>query len=90
MASECPIVASNIPSNMEVIHDGKTGLLFETTEPDDLGNKIILLASDISLRDRLAKGARSLVEAEFTLEKLISRTNQFYEGLIEKKRRRAG
>lgn len=86
MAAGCPIVASNIPSNMEVIRDGETGLLFHTESPEDLASKLIVLANDIGLQERLSRNAQNLAESEFTLQNLISNTNDFYQELLDQKR----
>lgn len=85
MAAGCPIVASRIPSNMEVIRDGETGLLFDTHSPEDLASKLIMLANDPALQARLSNNAMNLVEGEFTLQNLVENTNAFYRELLDRK-----
>jgi glycosyltransferase involved in cell wall biosynthesis len=85
MACECPIVASSIPSNREAIKHGETGLLFETSDPTDLADKLEILATSEQLRETVSRNARKFVVSELTLDQLIKRTNEFYQSLLEKK-----
>lgn len=70
MASGRCIIASDIPSNRELIADGKTGVLFSLKSKAELSNKIQVLLNDKATRTELARNAaeeaRKYDEGEMT------------------------
>jgi glycosyltransferase involved in cell wall biosynthesis len=52
-----PVLASNLGSLKEIIHDNRNGLLFEPNDVEGLRTKIALLCADNSLCRRLGKNA---------------------------------
>ena len=63
MASGTPIVASDLPSLREVLHNKENAILVEPDDANVLANGIKLLLNDRVLADRLAATARKEVEA---------------------------
>jgi glycosyltransferase involved in cell wall biosynthesis len=57
------VLASDIPGNRALVHDGVTGLLFGGAE--ELAVKAARLAGDPALRTRLGRAGRALVEREY-------------------------
>ena len=55
-AAACPVVASNIGGIPEYVRNGKSGLLFEAGNPQDLAQKLTHVLSDENLRKRLIAG----------------------------------
>ena len=70
-----PVIGSRIGGIPELIKDGKTGLTFETGNPDDLRKKISYLLNNTHRIVVMGKNARRLAEREFGSEK-------YYRGLI--------
>jgi glycosyltransferase involved in cell wall biosynthesis len=54
-----PVVASNVPSNLEIIKDGNNGLLAKAGNATDLAEKIGLVLHDSKLRETLARNNRA-------------------------------
>jgi glycosyltransferase involved in cell wall biosynthesis len=67
MALGTPCVATDVTGIPEVIRDGETGLLVGQGHSEGLANALQRLLSEADLRERLAVGARSLIEAEFDI-----------------------
>jgi glycosyltransferase involved in cell wall biosynthesis len=63
-----PVVGSNRGSIPEVVHDGKTGLLFEPGDGDDLAEKLAWLAGHPRECAEMGAAGRSLVENEHNVE----------------------
>jgi glycogen synthase len=57
-------LASDVGGLTELVQDGITGLTFARGDVRDLTEKILLLASDPALRDRLAAGGQTAVRRE--------------------------
>ncbi len=66
MASRRPIIASDLPSNAEVLTDGESALLVEPGDVAALAGAIRRLKDDPALRQRLADKAYSLVMERYT------------------------
>ena len=63
MAAERPIVASDLPSLREVLHDECNALLVAPDEPSALASAVTRLMTDKALAARLANAARLEVES---------------------------
>lgn len=62
MAYGCPIVSTNVGGIPELITDEVNGLLCPPASPECLAEKIIRLADDPALRERLGRAARKFYE----------------------------
>jgi glycosyltransferase involved in cell wall biosynthesis len=56
-ACKTPVIASDVPGLRDAIKDGETGMLYPYGEIDTLAEKMIRLAQDGSLRERLGNAA---------------------------------
>ena len=63
MASGLPCVVSKIRGNTDLITDGKNGYLCSLNDYTEFSERIILLAKDVVLRERLGKQALLSVQA---------------------------
>ncbi|MEE8305756.1 MAG: glycosyltransferase family 4 protein, partial [Gammaproteobacteria bacterium] len=67
-AKGTPVVASRLGAMAELVQDGRTGLLFEPGNPDDLVIKINLLITDKPKLGQMRLTARKAYETKFTAE----------------------
>ncbi|MFC2057183.1 glycosyltransferase family 4 protein [Chloroflexota bacterium] len=81
MASGKPVVASNVGGIPDVVDDGKTGLLFESENVEDLAVKMIKLLTDDELRERMGKAALEKAK-EYDWGKIAERTVAVYRKVI--------
>jgi glycosyltransferase involved in cell wall biosynthesis len=72
-----PVIAGDIPATREVISDGHDGYLVRP-EPSELTSRICALLGDPSLREHLGQAGRAKVQARYTWERLVERTEQVY------------
>lgn len=70
MASGKPIIAANIEGVKNLIEVGKTGILFEPGNPEDLAKKIIMLKNNSRLRTLLSIEARRFAIDYLSQEKM--------------------
>ncbi|MEP7290366.1 MAG: glycosyltransferase family 4 protein [Chloroflexota bacterium] len=66
MASHRPILASDLPSNAEVVTDGESALLVPPGDVDAIAAAVRRLKDDAALRQRLADNAYALVMEQYT------------------------
>ena len=82
MACGKPIVASNVGGIPFVVDDGKTGLLFESENVEELAEKVILLLRDKDLRAKMGEAGRERARG-FTWERSAEMTVEVYKEVIE-------
>jgi L-malate glycosyltransferase len=83
MACGCPVVASNVGGNPELVRNGETGLLFEPGDAAGLAATLQVLIEDESLRWRLVEAGASFVRSRFSIRSSAQRMGEIYERLIK-------
>lgn len=82
LAAGLPVVASALGGNLEIIQDGKTGLLVPPQDPQALAAALIKLLSDDALTARIAAAGHDYVKQNFSFECLIAELDQIYGRLL--------
>ncbi len=82
LASEVPVVISDIPGVREVIVEGKHGLLAEPMNPRDIAGKVRTLLENPDMADRMGKKGRKRVEEKFTWERVAKDIEEVYHSLL--------
>lgn len=81
MAHGKPIVASDIGGLPELVRHGRTGLLFEPGNAQQLSSYVRILLGDPDLRRKLGNEARKIAETEYSLERHGAALLSLYESL---------
>jgi len=77
-----PVIASRLGALAELVGDGKTGLLFEPGNPEDLASKISwMLENEISCCE-MGKNARKVFEERYTAEKNYEILMKIYHSVL--------
>lgn len=82
MASGAPVLASRVGGLPEIVEDGVTGLL-TSNEPRAVARSMQHLLADPALASRLATCAKSRVEKEFSISRMVSQTMRVYERILD-------
>ncbi len=77
-----PIVSSDVPGCREIARDGVNALLVPPRDPAALADALHRLISDAALRRRFGLRGREIVEAEFSLDRVIDETLNLYGALL--------
>lgn len=70
-----PVVASAVGGNLELLEDGRTGLLFPPSDTQALASKLRCLANDPALSEKLV-GAAARIGARYDIEPMLSRAEE--------------
>jgi glycosyltransferase involved in cell wall biosynthesis len=87
MRLRVPVVYTNRCSGPEVIDDGKTGLLVDPSQPQQIAAAVGRVLSDPVLASELVSGAEAALASRFSLERCVGRSLRFYQQVLG---RRAG
>lgn len=90
MACEAPVVASAVGGILEVVEDGKTGLLVPPAQPAVLAQAITRVLNSADLARDMGKAGRRRVEEKFSWASVAERTEQVYAEAIAEFKRLSG
>lgn len=79
-----PVIASRLGAMAELVEDGKTGLLFEPGNPEDLANKINWMVGHEDECIRMGRNARKVFEEKYTAEKNFAILMDIYKKVSQK------
>ncbi len=82
MALGKPVIGSRIGGIPEQIDDGKTGLLFEMGNVDELIEKMMILTENRDLRRKMGLAARQKLEKQYSLENHCESLLKIYNKLL--------
>ncbi|ASJ52688.1 glycosyl transferase [Brevibacillus formosus] len=83
MASEVPVVASNVGGVKEFVFDGETGLIVEPGNPALLAQAMEQLWTSPQLRETMVQNALSKVESTFTIQLMTKQIVALYRTLLK-------
>jgi L-malate glycosyltransferase len=87
MACACPVIASDVGGNPEIVRDGETGLLVEPGNVGELAEALGRLVKDRSLRKTLGNNGDKMIRNGFSRAASASRMGEIYEELLARRRR---
>ena len=79
MISGLAVVATPTGGTTEILTDGENGLLFAAGDAEDLAQKIVCLATEPSLRRKLALAGQQTVAERFTKTKMMDEMESYLE-----------
>jgi glycosyltransferase involved in cell wall biosynthesis len=79
MAAGVPVVATRIGGNPEVVEHGATGWLVPPRDAAALGESIVSILLDPDRAVSFGRRARARVDEHFSLRRMVSETETFYE-----------
>lgn len=80
------VVATDLGSRRELIHEGKTGLLYRTGDVGQLASALEFLSSQPELADRMGRAGREQIKTNHTPEAHYEALVGLYERLIESRK----
>lgn len=78
LAAGKPVIAYDCDGAREVCRNSETGFLLQPGDTANLSGRILQLADDPALRNRLGETGRTFVRANFSVERLIDAQHELY------------
>ena len=85
MAAGAPTVATRVGGTPEAMTDGETGLLVPPGDATALGAAISRMLDEPGVAATFARAARCRIEQRFSLERMVSDTEQLYVDLLQRR-----
>jgi sugar transferase (PEP-CTERM/EpsH1 system associated) len=85
MATELPVVATNVGGNPEVVLDGETGYIVPSQNPEEMANKLLLLINDKKLRQQMGFKGRERVIENFSIIETARKYEALYREVLNKR-----
>lgn len=82
MASGRPVVATAHGGPLDIVEDGRTGLLVPPRDPEAMAGAIIALADDAARRARMGRHGRDRVLAHYTAAQYVAGIDAVYRELV--------
>jgi glycosyltransferase involved in cell wall biosynthesis len=82
MACRLPCVATDVGGNAEVVAHGQSGYLTPAEDAGQAAKRIIELLQEPSLAAQMGLAGRRTVETRFTVQLMIGKLTELYEGLM--------
>lgn len=86
MISGLPIVATDVGGNRELISDGKTGFLCQPNDVNDLVKKVMYIIDNPEEAGKMGKNGRIKIINEFSIDKMVKKTENIYIRLLDSKK----
>jgi glycosyltransferase involved in cell wall biosynthesis len=83
MAAGAPVVATRVGGTPEAIEDGVNGMLVPPGEPRAMAAAIGALLANPERARRLGDAARQSINERYSMERMVSATEQLYQALLE-------
>ncbi|MGY6277109.1 TIGR03088 family PEP-CTERM/XrtA system glycosyltransferase [Methylomonas sp. MgM2] len=80
MATGLPVIATRVGGNSELVVDGKTGYLVEKENVPAMTEAMSMLTTDADKRRQFSKAAYQRVQNEFSIDGMVARYQQLYDG----------
>lgn len=77
-----PVVATRVGGVVDIIEDGKTGILVMPKDSDAMAKEVMRVLNDKVLAKGIVVEARKKLEAQYTLDHMASRTLEVYQELL--------
>jgi len=83
MSASLPVIATNAGGNPEIVKDGESGFLVPAFDVDAVSNKLKFLINNPNIAENMGKKGRKIIEAEFSMEKMINQYVNLYNKLCK-------
>jgi glycosyltransferase involved in cell wall biosynthesis len=86
MAAGLPVVTSAVGGMLELVEDGRNGLLVPADDDSALARRLITLLTDSATARRLGEAARATIESRYSFDRMIAAFEQMYISELTRRR----
>ncbi len=84
-AAGVPVVATKVGGVVEIIDDGKTGLLVMPKDPDAMAKAVMRILQDPQLSERMVEQSQKRIDERYTIKHMADATLNVYKEVLDSK-----
>jgi len=84
MALSKPVIATRVGGIVDVVEDGKTGILIPPGDSTALAKAMIILLENGDLRIMMGRAGRAKIDSKFSAQTMVSQIKDVYEELLRR------
>lgn len=85
LATELPVVATQVGDVAEMVQDGLSGFLVTERDVHELAANLSTLARDASVRQAMGRAGRGLLERRFTIDSMVDAVEELYNSALNRR-----
>ena len=85
MAAGLPVIATDVVGNKDVVDNGKTGVLYNPSRPQEAVAYLTGLANDGQRWQALSCAARDKAQRDYSAERMAKQTAKLYETVLSER-----
>ena len=82
MSARCPIVATRVGDNEQVLREGESGYLFDVDDDETAAGHVLRIMGDSELRDRLRQQAYEDFQSRYSAGTMLAKYMALYDRLL--------
>lgn len=82
LATELPVVATQVGDVAEMVQDGLSGFLVSERDVNELAANLASLVGDASLRQQMGRAGRELLLRRFTVDSMVDTVEELYNSAL--------
>lgn len=83
MAAGKPVVATAVGGVPYLIEDGRTGILVDPNEPEQIAQALVTLVQNPDLREQMGKASREVALSRFKTEVVSRKVHEMYRAILD-------
>ena len=83
MATGLPVIATRVGGNLELVHEGTTGLLVPPADPDAMAQALFNYVCDADQRHAHGCAARDIIDCQFSVDAMVQGYLSVYDRILE-------
>ena len=87
MASQKPIIVSDLPGMRTLVEEGRNGFLVKPGDIDDLAKKILILSEDKELRSKYGLAGRKMTEELYNWQKVGAKLESLFSNVLVQRKK---
>jgi sugar transferase (PEP-CTERM/EpsH1 system associated) len=84
MATGLPVIATSVGGNLELVREGKTGLLVPPADPNAMARALLTYVDDADLRHAHGHTARAIIDRQFSMDAMVQGYLSVYDRILKK------
>lgn len=84
MATGLPVIATRVGGNLELVHEGETGLLVPPADPEAIAQAALHYVHNPTRRQQHGQAARDIIDRQFSMDAMVQGYLSVYDRVLKR------